>query len=77
MLQTCDAPEKFVVIELCEEILVDTVVLANYEFFSSMFEVVRVSVSNRYPPKKEWTVVGEVHAENTRQSQVVMGDMSG
>lgn len=55
----------------------DTVVLANYEFFSSMFEVVRVSVSNRYPPKKEWTVVGEVHAENTRQSQVVMGDMSG
>lgn len=51
MLNECGAKEtKFLIVELCADILVDTVVLANYEFFSSMFRTFRVSVSDRYPP---------------------------
>lgn len=69
MLNHCDSPEHYVIVELCEEILVDTVHLANYEFFSSVFSHVRIAVSDRYPPKKEWTVVAEVDAKNVRQIQ--------
>ena len=51
MLNECGAKgTKFLIVELCADILVDTVVLANYEFFSSMFRTFRVSVSDRYPP---------------------------
>ena len=73
LLNVCEAPEKFVVVELCEEILVDTVVLANYEFFSSAMRTFRVSVSNRYPPKKDWTPIGTFEAKNSRDAQVGWG----
>ncbi|PKX96844.1 Sad1/UNC domain protein [Aspergillus novofumigatus IBT 16806] len=33
MLNECRAKNKFLILELCDDILVDTVVLANYEFF--------------------------------------------
>ena len=49
MLNTCSASNKFLIVELCNDILIDTVVLANYEFFSSIFRHFRVSVSDRYP----------------------------
>lgn len=55
MLQRCNTgttstttTNKFVVIELCQEILVDTLRMANFEFFSSMFKGVRVSVTSVY-----------------------------
>ena len=44
MLNTCSAGNKFFIVELCNDILIDTVVLANYEFFSSIFRHFRVSV---------------------------------
>lgn len=34
----CATPAKFVVIELCEEVKIDSIVLANYELFSSTFK---------------------------------------
>lgn len=49
MLNKCDAPNKFVIIELCQDILVDTVVIGSFEFFSSMFKDIRISVSDRFP----------------------------
>ncbi|KAK9254450.1 UNC-like C-terminal-domain-containing protein [Lipomyces tetrasporus] len=70
MLNPCSVENKFVIIELCEDILVDTVVLANYEFFSSMVRKFRVSVSARYPVKASgWKVVGEFDARNVREIQ--------
>ena len=71
MLTTCEEPNKFVVVELCEEILVETVELANFEFFSSTVETFRVLVSNRYPPKTDWTLIGTFRAENNRLPQVL------
>src|SRR5690606_17520947 len=55
-------------LELCDDILVDTVVLANYEFFSSIFRTFRVSVSDRYPAKV-WKELGVFEARNTREVQ--------
>lgn len=70
MLNECSANNKFFIIELCDDILVDTVVLANYEFFSSMFRHFRVSVSDRYPVKMErWRTLGTFEARNSRDIQ--------
>ncbi|KAF9694815.1 hypothetical protein EKO04_006993 [Ascochyta lentis] len=70
MLNECSVNNKFVIVELCDDILVDTVVLANYEFFSSMFRHFRVSVSDRYPVKMErWRTLATFEARNSRDIQ--------
>lgn len=70
MLNECRANNKFLILELCDDILVDTVVLANYEFFSSIFHTFRVSVSDRYPAKPDqWKELGVFEARNTREVQ--------
>ncbi|KAL6947351.1 hypothetical protein ACO0QE_002234 [Hanseniaspora vineae] len=43
---------KFVVIELCEDILVEEIEIANFEFFSATFEKIKVMASDRYPVLK-------------------------
>ncbi|KAH7059099.1 UNC-like C-terminal-domain-containing protein [Macrophomina phaseolina] len=73
MLNECAADNKFVIVELCDDILVDTVVLANFEFFSSMFRTFRVSVSDRYPVKLErWKELGTFEARNSRDIQAFL-----
>ena len=73
MLNKCSADNKFFIVELCEDILVDTVVLANFEFFSSMFRTFRVSVSDRYPVKLDkWRVLGTFEARNSREVQAFL-----
>lgn len=70
LLNPCSAPNKFVVIELCEDILVEEIAIANFEFFSSTFKKVRFSVSDRFPVAKNgWTVLNEFEAENSRNLQ--------
>ncbi|KAI8966775.1 UNC-like C-terminal-domain-containing protein [Daldinia sp. FL1419] len=70
MLLECAMQNKFVIIELSDDILVDTVVIANFEFFSSMIRHFRVSVSDRYPVKLEkWKVLGTFEARNSRDIQ--------
>lgn len=70
LLNPCSVSNKFVVIELCEDILVESIVMANFEFFSSTFKTVRFSVAERFPvPKNGWKVLGEFEAENLRNTQ--------
>jgi len=69
MLNLCSAPKKWIDFELCDEILVDTVVLANFELFSSSFKDIRILASATYPPR-DWTVLGSFVANNTRSVQV-------
>ena len=70
MLNECSADNKFLIVELCDDILVDTVVLANYEFFSSMFRHFRVSISDRYPVKLDrWRTLATFEARNSRDIQ--------
>lgn len=73
MLNICSADNKFFIVELCGDILVDTVVLANFEFFSSMFRTFRVSVSDQYPVKLEkWRELGTFEARNSREVQAFL-----
>ena len=70
MLNPCKAKNKFFIVELCNDILIDTVVLANFEFFSSTFRTFRVSVSDRYPVKADkWRELGTFETRNTREIQ--------
>lgn len=70
MLTPCQA-EKFVEVELCDEIRIDTIVLANFEFFSSMFKHFSIKVSMHYPGRvDEWHDLGTFRARNIRGVQV-------
>jgi len=73
MLNTCSAKNKFVIVELSDSILVETVALANFEFFSSTFRGFRVSVSDRYPMKLDrWVELGTFEAKNSREIQAFL-----
>ncbi|TRM62136.1 UNC-like C-terminal-domain-containing protein [Schizophyllum amplum] len=71
MLSPCDAKEpQYVVVELCEDIRIDTVQMANFEFFSGVFKDFTVSVAKRYTTDgSEWTVAGTYQAKNVRGVQ--------
>lgn len=71
MLNQCSLQQKFVIIELCQDILVDTLIVGNFEFFSSTFRHLRVSVSDRYPvdSPSRWQVLGVFEAANVRDIQ--------
>lgn len=71
--KTADGKEEshFVIVELCEDIRIDTVQLANFEFFSGVFKDFTVSVAKTYTPDvPEWTTVGTYRARNIRGVQV-------
>ncbi|GAA6023389.1 hypothetical protein JCM11491_006455 [Sporobolomyces phaffii] len=71
MLTPCAAEPKFVEVELCDEIQIDTIVLANFEFFSSMFKHFKASCSVNYPGTPEdWHDLGTFRARNMRGVQV-------
>lgn len=73
MLNECSADNKFLILELCNDISIDTIVLANFEFFSSIFRTFRVSVSDKYPVKTEkWITLGTFEARNSREIQAFL-----
>lgn len=71
LINKCSTTNKFVVIELCQDILVSEVVMGNFELFSLMFRKIRFSVLDRFPVKApaRWHVLGEVEALNARDLQ--------
>ena len=72
MLSPCGAAPQFVVVELCDDIRIDTVQLANFEFFSGVFREFTVSVAKTYAgaDAEGWTVVGTYEGKNVRGVQV-------
>jgi hypothetical protein len=86
MLSPCGASKdqnQFVVVELCEDIRIDTVQLANFEFFSGVFKDFTVSVAKTYTTDVEgWTIAGTYKAKNIRGVQVcsrlvIVGSFTG
>ncbi|KAF7304021.1 SUN domain-containing protein [Mycena indigotica] len=71
MLSPCREKEtQFVVVELCDDIRIDTVQLANFEFFSGVFKEFTVSVAKTYTTDPEgWTFAGTYLAKNIRVVQ--------
>ncbi|KAK5052130.1 hypothetical protein LTR84_002934 [Exophiala bonariae] len=73
MLNVCSAKDKFIVFELCDDIAIDTIVVANFEFFSSSFRTFKVSVSDKYPIKiDKWKSLGIFEARNSREIQAFL-----
>lgn len=64
----CSAEEKFVVIELSEETLVDTIQIANFEHYSSNLKDFELSSSLVYPTDT-WAKLGNFTAVNAKHAQ--------
>ncbi|CAL9157911.1 SUN domain-containing protein 5 isoform X2 [Musa acuminata AAA Group] len=67
----CSAVDKFVVIELSEETLVDAIEIANLEHYSSNFKGFELLGSLSYPTET-WTPLGVFSAENVKHAQRFM-----
>jgi len=65
----CSVEGKFVVIELSEETLVDSVKIANFEHYSSNFKEFELAGSLSYPTE-EWSILGKFVAANVKHAQV-------
>lgn len=84
MLTPCRADEHWVVVELCDEIRIEAVEIAVWEFFSGVVREVRVSVGGEddaddaeEPGQDDvagrghrWKQVGSFIGKNVRGSQV-------
>lgn len=68
LLNPCNSNSQYVIIELCEDILIDEIEISNFEFYSSMFKTFKVSVSDRFPTT-DWVKLGEFKAQNLRIQQ--------
>lgn len=72
MLSPCSSgkEEQFVVVELCEDIRIDTVQLANFEFFSGVFKEFSVKVAKTYTTSDDgWVLAGTYKGKNVRGVQ--------
>jgi hypothetical protein len=72
MLSPCNSgrEHQFVVVELCDDIRIDTVQLANFEFFSGVFKDFTVSVAKTYSTDPDgWLPSGTYRAKNVRGVQ--------
>ncbi|KAE9596515.1 putative Galactose-binding domain, SUN domain-containing protein [Lupinus albus] len=65
----CSVGGKFVVIELAEETLVDSVKIANFEHYSSNFKEFELAGSLSYPTEA-WTTLGNFIAANVKHAQI-------
>lgn len=74
MLTPCRAEQHWAVVELCDEIRIEAVELAVWEFFSGIVRSVRVSVAD--DADGEWEVVGEFVGKNVRGAQVGLPSFS-
>ncbi|GAB2296505.1 hypothetical protein Dimus_030619 [Dionaea muscipula] len=68
LINPCSVVGKFVVIELAEETLVDTVKIANFEHHSSNFKEFQIWGSLSYPTET-WSVLGNFVAANVKHAQ--------
>ncbi|KAL7594579.1 hypothetical protein Lser_V15G30270 [Lactuca serriola] len=64
----CSVPEKFVVIELAEETLIDAITIANFEHHSSNFKKFELAGSLVFPAES-WYELGTFEAENVKHKQ--------
>jgi hypothetical protein len=64
----CSAEGKFVIIELSEETLVNTIAIANFEHYSSNLKEFEISSSLTYPTES-WETLGRFTVANAKHAQ--------
>lgn len=73
MTSLCSIAKQQIVIELCQEVKVDSLAIANFEYFSSMVHVFRLYGSDKHVGKEaSWTFLDEIKTENNRNFQVLL-----
>ena len=65
--QTPNSHSSFLTVQLCQEIQIEQICLANYEFFVGTFEKFQLLVSNA--PSHEWIPMGTFELQPTKQLQ--------
>lgn len=68
LINKCSSKDQFIIIELCQDILIDLIEMGNFELFSSNFRNFRISVNERYD-EQNWKVLGEFEGSNSRELQ--------
>lgn len=68
LINPCSVSGKFVVVELAEETLVDSIKIANFEHYSSNFKEFELWGSLTYPTDA-WSFVGNFVAANVKHAQ--------
>lgn len=68
LINPCSVSDKYVVVELAEETLVDSVRIANFEHYSSNFKEFELWASSTYPTDS-WTFIGKFVAANVKHAQ--------
>ena len=74
MLVKCACPDRHVVIELCQEVRIDSIAISNHEHFSSNFERVKLLFKRtlKEPGMMEsWVRAGEWASDGKRQGEQV------
>ncbi|ODV64300.1 Slp1p ASCRUDRAFT_19229, partial [Ascoidea rubescens DSM 1968] len=66
LLNKCSSKNNFIIIELCEDILIDLIVLANFEFYSSIFKKIKFSISIN---NQNYQLLNQFTAKNIRDYQ--------
>lgn len=70
MLTPCKANQHWVVVELCDEIRVEALEVAVWEFFSGVVREIRVSVGEEDEPMTRWEEIETFVGRNVRGAQV-------
>ncbi|ORY32860.1 UNC-like C-terminal-domain-containing protein [Naematelia encephala] len=70
MLTPCKADQHWVVVELCDEIRIDAIEVASWEFFSGVVREVQVSVGGEEDDEGDWQEVETFIGKNVRGAQV-------
>jgi hypothetical protein len=65
----CSVEDQWIVIELTQDTRIDTVVVSNFEFYSSGPKNLSLFGSQSYPNNDVWTPLGEFTAQNVRTPQ--------
>ena len=69
MMAEREIKKKWVTLALIEDILLDTIVIGNFEYYSSTPKKLQVLGSLTYPCQ-QWALLGEFEANDTRAEQV-------
>lgn len=73
MLTPCKADQHYVVVELCDEIRIQAIEIAVWEFFSGVVRNIKLSVGGE--ETEDWKVVGDWIGKNVRGVQVSLSSL--
>ena len=66
-----DEKEYTLIVNLSEDVVVDTIVISNHEDFSDTLSSIHFQGSIDYPPEQEWLDIGELVPSSSKNEHVL------